>query len=143
MREEQKEVNECYEISFRMGKKTLQITSLDPRTVKDDQMAGPVDDFEDFPLIEDLSKVVKIESRLPDSLKKQLVSFLKEYHDVFARTHNDMSNINPRVIVHRLSTNPKMKPVRQKRRSMNTERSLTVKEEVDKLLKANFGILIG
>ena len=63
---------------------------------------------------------------------------MKEYHDVFAWTHDDMSGIDPRVIVHRLSTNPKMKPVRQKRRSLNAERSPAVKEEVDKLLKAGF-----
>ncbi|XP_024037019.1 uncharacterized protein LOC127898886 [Citrus sinensis] len=101
VRGEQKEARECYEITFRMGKETLQITSLDPRTVKDDQRASLVDDLEDFLLGEDLS-------------------------------------IDPRVIVHRLSTNLKMKPVRQKRRSLNAERSLAVKEEVDKLLKVGF-----
>ena len=57
---------------------------------------------------------------------------------MFAWTHDDILGIDPMVIVHRLSTNPKMKPVRQKRRSLNAERSLAVKEEVDKLLKAGF-----
>ena len=57
---------------------------------------------------------------------------------MFAWTHDDMSVIDPRVIVHRLSTNPKMKSVRQKRKSLNAEMSLAVKEEVDKLLKASF-----
>ena len=81
---------------------------------------------------------MKIGGRLPDPLKKQLVSFLKEYHDVIAWTHNDMPDIDPWVVVHRLSTNPKMKLVLQKRRSLNAKRSLAVKEEVDKLLKAGF-----
>lgn len=57
-----KEVRECYEIVLRMGKETLQITSFDPRTVKDDQRVSFIDDLEDFPLGEDLSKVVKIGS---------------------------------------------------------------------------------
>lgn len=34
---EQKEVKECYDISFRMGNETLQIKCLYPRIVKDDQ----------------------------------------------------------------------------------------------------------
>ena len=121
-----------------MGKETLQITSLDHRTVKDDQRASLVNDLEDFPLSEDLCKVVKIGSRLPDPLKKQLVSFLKEYHDVFVWTYDNMPGIDFRVLVHRLSNNAKMKPIRHKRRNMNAERSLVVKEEVDKFLKAGF-----
>ena len=84
---------------------------LDPWTVKDDQMASSVDDLEDFPLGKDLSKVVKIGSQLSDLLKKQPVNFLKENHDVFAWTNDDMPGIDPRVIVHWLSTNPKMKLV--------------------------------
>ena len=45
MRGEQKEVRESYEITFRIGKETLQITSLDPRTVKDNQRASPINDI--------------------------------------------------------------------------------------------------
>ena len=75
VRGEQKEARECYEITFRMGKETLQITSLDPRTMKDDQRASPIDNLEDFLLGEDLSKVVKIGSQLHDPLKKQLLAF--------------------------------------------------------------------
>ena len=62
VRGEQKEARECYKIAFRMGKETLQIISLDLRTVKYDQRASPIDDLEDFPLGKDLSKVVKIGS---------------------------------------------------------------------------------
>ena len=66
------------------------------------------------------------------------MDFLKEYSDVFAWTHQDMPEIDPRIIVHRLSTKPLTKPVRQKRRSLNAERAAAVKDEVDKLLKEKF-----
>lgn len=66
-----------------MGNETLQIVSLDPMTVKDYQRASPIDDLEYFSLSKDLSKVVKIRSQLPDSINKQFINFLKEYHDVF------------------------------------------------------------
>lgn len=52
--------------------------------MKDYHRVSLVDDLEDFSLCENLTKVVKIGSRLPDPLQKQPFSFLKEYHDVFA-----------------------------------------------------------
>ncbi|KAH9751207.1 Ribonuclease H [Citrus sinensis] len=137
VRGNQKEARECYEISFKKGNESFQITSLDPRTVRDDQRANPVEDLVEIPLGDDLNKAVKIRSQLIDPLREQLVDFLKEYSDVFAWTHQDMPGIDPRIIFHRLSTKPLTKPVRQKRRSLNAERAAAVKE-VDKLLKAKF-----
>lgn len=45
-----------------MGNETLQITSLNPMIVKDDQWTIIVNESEDFPLGENLNKIVKIES---------------------------------------------------------------------------------
>ncbi|KAK0603543.1 hypothetical protein LWI29_006081 [Acer saccharum] len=50
--------------------------------------------------------------------------------------HEDMLGIDRSVISHNLAVNEKCKPVVQKRRSFNPERSAAIKEEVSKLLAA-------
>ena len=57
---------------------------------------------------------------------------------MFTWAHSDMQGIDPRVTSHRLNINPSRKPVRQKRRAMDTERYQALKEEVDKLLLNGF-----
>ncbi|KAM2114842.1 hypothetical protein ACFX1Q_023335 [Malus domestica] len=50
----------------------------------------------------------------------------------------DMPDISPDIICHRLSIDPKTKPVRQKRRSYDAERYDAVKAEVEKLKGIGF-----
>lgn len=49
-----------------------------------------------------------------------------------------MPGIDPRVITHKLSVDPSIKPIQQKKRTFTTNRNLAIAEEVDKLLKARF-----
>ncbi|KAM1230057.1 hypothetical protein ACFX2G_041150 [Malus domestica] len=56
------------------------------------------------------------------------VSFSKDYPD-----RMDMPGISSDIICHRLSIDPKTKPVRQKRRSYDVERYEAMKAEVEKL----------
>ena len=49
-----------------------------------------------------------------------------------------MSGIAPKVIIHRLNIDPKVKPVRQKKRPFALERQKVIDEEVDKLIAAGF-----
>ena len=80
--------------------------------------------------------MLKIRSQLSPSVARDFADFLKANLDVFAWTHSDMCGISPAIASHRLNINPKFVPVKQKRRSMDPERSAALKEEVDKL-KAN------
>ncbi|KAL0431033.1 UNVERIFIED_CONTAM: Retrovirus-related Pol polyprotein from transposon [Sesamum radiatum] len=50
----------------------------------------------------------------------------------------DLHEISPEVIIHRLSVNPDIKPMKQKKMMFRLERSQATKEEVDKLLKAKY-----
>ncbi|KAK0572613.1 hypothetical protein LWI29_034271 [Acer saccharum] len=81
-------------------------------------------------------KTVKIGARLTEQVKKDVTSLLKEYKGIFAWCHEDMPGIDRSVISHNLAVNEKCKPVVQKRRSFNPERSAAIKEEVSKLLAA-------
>ena len=58
--------------------------------------------------------------------------------DVLAWAHSDMEGIDPNIMSHRPNVDPSRKPVRQKRRAMDTERYQALKEEVDKLLSNGF-----
>ncbi|KAM1403993.1 hypothetical protein ACFX2I_012525 [Malus domestica] len=61
------------------------------------------------------------------------VSISKDYLD-----HMDMPGISPDIICHRLSIDPKTKPVRHKRRSYDAERYEAMKVEVEKLKGIGF-----
>uniref|UniRef100_A0A6J1E0L8 Uncharacterized protein LOC111025310 n=1 Tax=Momordica charantia TaxID=3673 RepID=A0A6J1E0L8_MOMCH len=49
---------------------------------------------------------VSIGSRLEAKAKEELVRFLKSNSDVFAWSHDDMPNIDPNIMVHRLNVDP-------------------------------------
>ena len=76
--------------------------------------------------IEELEEVILNESRperttrmgtLASPLIHQaLAAFLRMNQDVFAWSHEDMPEIDPSVIVHRLNVNPTSSPIRQKKR---------------------------
>ena len=49
-------------------------------------------------------------------IRQDLTGFLRMNQDVFAWSHEDMPEIDPLVIVHRLNVNPASSPIRQKKR---------------------------
>ncbi|XP_077242538.1 uncharacterized protein LOC143883059 [Tasmannia lanceolata] len=75
---------------------------------------------------------------LKGKIKMDLIDFLQVNMDVFAWLASDMPGISPEVIVHKLTVDTSFKPVKQKKMNFALERQVHIKEEVDKLLKANF-----
>ena len=57
---------------------------------------------------------------------------------MFAWAYSDMEGIDPSIMSHCLNIDLSRKPVRQKRRAMDTERYQALKEEVEKLLSNDF-----
>ncbi|KAL5539294.1 hypothetical protein UlMin_046152 [Ulmus minor] len=98
--------------------------------------------------IDEVKKFDKLDPRKPvaeqhgepveELTKEDLITFLREHHDVFAWSHEDMLGIDPSIIVHRLNIDPNFKLIKQKRRTFNAERYMAINTEVDKLLKAKF-----
>ncbi|KAM1328947.1 hypothetical protein ACFX2F_013160 [Malus domestica] len=82
--------------------------------------------------------MVKIGTTLSPLIWLALISFLQENTEVFAWSYEDMLGIFPDIIYHRLSIDPKTKPVRQKRRSYDAERYEVMKAEVEKLKSIGF-----
>ncbi|KAM1209480.1 hypothetical protein ACFX15_014607 [Malus domestica] len=82
--------------------------------------------------------MVKIGTTLSPPILLALISFLQENTEVFAWSYEDMICISPNIICHRLSINPKTKPVRQKRKSYDAERYEAMKVKVEKLKGIGF-----
>ncbi|CAL9018622.1 unnamed protein product, partial [Prunus brigantina] len=111
----------------------------DPRDEFVTQQAEPVEDLELVTLDEDIpDRQVRIGTSLSQELRSDLVAFLRLNSEVFAWSYNDMPGISPDIISHRLSINPAVRPVRQKRRAYDPERYEAMKAEVDKLSTIGF-----
>ncbi|KAK0601791.1 hypothetical protein LWI29_027425 [Acer saccharum] len=107
---------------------------LDPREGPEDREDEPTQEVALDP--EDPGRTVKVGASLSVHVKTVLIALLRNYKDVFAWSHEDMLGVDPKVISHHLSTNPEFRPVVQKRRLFNPERSVAIKKEVEKLLSA-------
>ncbi|XP_061351287.1 uncharacterized protein LOC133296340 [Gastrolobium bilobum] len=71
-------------------------------------------------------------------LKSRLIKLLRDNKDLFAWKPSDMPNIDPEVCCHRLSVDPKAKPVSQKKRKFGPDRQRIIDEEVKRLWDAGF-----
>ena len=65
-------------------------------------------------------------------------AFIGKNVDLFAWQPSEMQGIHPSIICHKLAICPQAKLVSQKKRKMGDKWRKVVREEVDKLLKANF-----
>ena len=125
---------ECYLAILAMDEQ-VQTMNIEERRV----MAEPTEALEDIPLDENNpEKYTKVGADMEKKTKQDLLQFLKKSIDVFAWSHKDMPGINPSVISHCLNVCPSTKPVRQKKRVFANEREIAIKEEVQKLTRANF-----
>ena len=64
---------------------------------------------------------IQIGAKLDEELRTRLIEFLKENYCCFAWTYEDMTGIDPEVVVHRLQLDLDYPPVKQKRRMFAPE----------------------
>ena len=55
---------------------------------------------------------VQVGAFLRPNIRFSLIDFLKQQHNYFAWSHNDMTSIDPEVMVHRLQVDSSYPPVR-------------------------------
>ena len=79
-------------------------------------------------------KPIFISDGLSPSEKKDLISLVREYIDVFAWNYEDMPGLDPRVAMHRLNINTDVKPVKQQQRRFRPEILEAIQSEVRKLI---------
>ena len=61
---------------------------------------------------------------------QMLTTFLTDNQDVFVWSHEDMPEIDPSVMVHKLNVSPSFPPIRQKKRVFTQERDKAIAVEV-------------
>uniref|UniRef100_A0A2N9GD11 RNase H type-1 domain-containing protein n=1 Tax=Fagus sylvatica TaxID=28930 RepID=A0A2N9GD11_FAGSY len=79
---------------------------------------------------------VKIGTRCTTEQKEALIALLREFHEIFAWSYQDMPGLDTDIVVHKIPLKPECKPVKQALRRMKPEVILKIKEEVEKQLKA-------
>ena len=85
-----------------------------------------------------LEKLTYVSILLSNEEKEQLRRVLLGNADVFAWSHSDMAEINPKLASHKLNIITTVKLVRQKIRRFHLDRHQIIQTEVDNLLSAGF-----
>ena len=99
----------------------------------------PMEELQDVFLDEEhLDRITRIGMQANLSVQKRLILFLKNNLDIFAWSHEDMSVIDPKIMVYQLNISPPFPPVRQRKRVFAQERDKAIAKEVHKLLDTGF-----
>ena len=126
-------IRQCYLVVSAMDKQVQTMNIEERRT-----LVVPIEVLEDVPLDEsNLKRFTRIEVSMGEKTKQDLVGFLKKSTYFFTCSHEDMSGIDPSVI-YRLNVSLSYKSVHQKNKVFAPERDNAIKEEVHKLVTAEF-----
>ena len=87
---------------------------------------------------EESTHLTHISSLLTLEEARGIEGALRQYHDVFAWAHSDMTRIHPSIASHWLYILPSSRLVRQKVRRFHPDKQKINRDEVDKLLEAGF-----
>ena len=134
VRGDQRVARECYSAS--MKKKEVDNIYLNKHDMRDElnTRPEPSEELKPVKLDDNPEHLAYIGSKLAEDLRSRLTYFLKQNKDVFAWKQEDMGEIDPAIITHRLNVSPSFKPVKLKR-SFAPERQKAINEEVGKLLQ--------
>ena len=90
----------------------------------------------------DLPREIKIGLSLPPDERSGLIDLLRSYLDVFSWSYEDMLGLDPTIVQHHLPILPHARSVKQKLRRLHPQRSLQVKEEIQKQLSVGFLLVV-
>ena len=111
-----------------------------PKETAKETQIQPEEELKEIDLGAELGsqKLVFISSQLTIQEKEQLVTLLMEYMDVFAWNYDEMPSLDPRLVVHTLNVDLRVKPVIQPAKVFHTDVETQITQEVKKLLAAGF-----
>src|ERR1044072_982936 len=151
LRADQKTARLCYNESLKINRKNGRVTDgfahrccmtvLDPRDGFEDQYLDrhPQSVEETRTVVVDAAgRKFKIGTSLTPQGATDLVTLLMANQDVFAWTTSDITGLDPSLMSHKLSLNPNVMPIAQRKRKMGEEKRKTVKVETDRLIEAGF-----
>jgi len=140
IKSDQNEAKKCYENSLKRKRGVFVVTTQPLReegvTRAEISWERRLEPIEDVLEREISGKKFKLGKSLGQETHDQIAEVIARHFDAFAWSASDMPGIDPDFLCHRLTMDPQVRPVRQRRRKFNDERRQIVKEETKKLLKA-------
>ena len=114
-----------------------------PKRVKPEIMGESYDGPEDAKKIDlanpgEEPRPVYIATDLTAEEEELLIATLKEYRDVFAWSYKDLKGVDPTICQHTIPMKDDAKPRKQRPYTYNDNFGRKIKEEIDKLLEAEF-----
>ena len=134
VREDQVAVCKCYIAMLEMD------DHLQTMCIEEQQMvAEPMEGLEEV-LLDNfrLEQTTRIDTLASPAVQQALAAFLRENQDVFAWSYEDMPEIDPSIIVHKLNVSPSFPLFRKKKWVFTQEQDKAIAEEVHKLQEAEF-----
>uniref|UniRef100_A0A2N9GI78 RNase H type-1 domain-containing protein n=1 Tax=Fagus sylvatica TaxID=28930 RepID=A0A2N9GI78_FAGSY len=80
----------------------------------------------------------RLGTRCTTEQKEALIALLREFHEIFAWSYQDMPGLDTDIVVHKIPLKPECKPVKQALRRMKPEVILKIKEEGGKAIEGRF-----
>ena len=103
---------ECYIAMLKMNDHLQTMCIEEQWTV-----AEPLEVLEEITLDDSRpDQTTKIDTLASTSVRQVLTTFLNKNQDIFAQNHEDMSKIDPSIVVHKLNMSPSFSPIRQKKK---------------------------
>ncbi|XP_021864795.1 uncharacterized protein [Spinacia oleracea] len=132
------EVNLAREASAKRGRADLNMKHFDerPATTPRPSTYGLTEEIELEVGRQGRTDVIGTETEV--GMRVNLIGLLREHADVFSFSANEVSGIDPNVIVHRLNAYKNVRSVRQKKQNFSIEKMAAIQEEVENLLAADF-----
>ncbi|RVW39840.1 Retrovirus-related Pol polyprotein from transposon 297 [Vitis vinifera] len=128
-----------------LGRTWLHYMKAIPSTYHQMQLLGPADKdpraadpLQTIQISEESDHLTNISSLMTQEETQGMQNILRQNHDIFAWAHSDMKGIHPSIASHRLNVFSTARPVRQRIRRFHPERQKIIRNEIDKLLKAEF-----
>jgi Rps23 Pro-64 3,4-dihydroxylase Tpa1-like proline 4-hydroxylase len=85
-----------------------------------------------------LGKSLNINANLEEKQQQKLIQTLSKYQQDFSWEYSDMKGIYPQLCTHHIYIEKDSRPIRQSQRRLNPHIRDIVKEEIQKLLDADF-----
>jgi len=126
MKSDQKEAKRCYENNLKTKRGVCSVTTQPPREervtrleIAQDQRPEPAEEVLEREI---RGKKFRLGNSLGQETKDQIAEVIARHLDAFAWSVSDMPGIDLDFMCHRLTMDPKVRPVRQRQRKFNDDR---------------------
>ena len=81
-------------------------------------------------------KLIKLSKSLPPNEKLKYMELMKEFHDVFSWSYEDLKSYDTSIIQHTIPLKEDQKPFRQKLRKINPVLLTSIEKEIKRMYEA-------